>query len=63
MAKLKSKNPKIKESLVGLTPGVNFTNIFGAAFLHESRMCSISVLKVGAKAVHIMLVKLTTGRI
>ncbi len=32
--------------LVKLTPGVNFTNILGAAFLYESFLCSFYVLTI-----------------
>ncbi len=54
-----------------LPPGVNFTIILRAAFSHESSLCSFYVLTIwvcnflakgfGAKAAHIMLVKLTPG--
>ncbi len=50
-------------------PGVNFTNIFWAAFLYESQTNSFYVLKyflrhkeIGAKAGHKLMVKLTIVR-
>ena len=56
--------------LVLRRPGVNFTNILHALFLHKSLMSSFSVDKlrfdfswrkdIGAKAAHKTLVKLTT---
>ncbi len=70
MAKLKSKKQKKssfyeENSLVGLTPGINFTNILFVAFSYESFSRSFFVLTFyvctfsGTKAYLKMLVKLT----